>query len=99
VSVFQRRRRNRDARGQVVGESAEMPCREFVECITAYLDGTLAPEDRRRFDEHLSVCPHCTAYLDQMRTVLRLTGRLTEEQIPEPAREDLLRVFREWKSA
>ena len=54
---------------------------------------------RRRFDEHLGACPHCTAYLDQMRTVLRLTGRLTEEEIPEPARKDLLRVFREWKSA
>ena len=94
---FLRRRRGRH--GQVVEDSAPMPCREFVECITGYLEGTLAAEDRRRFDEHLQVCPHCTAYLDQMRTVLRLTGRLTEDQIPEPARQDLLRVFREWKSA
>jgi anti-sigma factor RsiW len=92
-------RRDRGRHGQVLGESAPMPCQEFVECITGYLEGTLAPEDRRRFDDHLQVCPHCTAYLDQMRTVLRLTGRLTEEQIPQPARDDLLRVFREWKSA
>jgi anti-sigma factor RsiW len=92
-------RRNRDRHGRVAGEPAEMPCRELVECITGYLEGTLAPEDRRRFDVHLRGCPHCTAYLDQMRTVLRLTGRLTEEEIPEPAREDLLRVFREWKPA
>jgi anti-sigma factor RsiW len=93
------KRRRRGRQGQVVGVPADMPCREFVECVTAYLEGTLAPEDRRRFDEHLGACPHCSAYLDQMRAVLRLTGRLTEEQIPEPARQDLLRVFREWKSA
>ncbi|MFL5798922.1 MAG: anti-sigma factor family protein [Actinomycetota bacterium] len=76
-----------------------MPCRELVECITRYLEGTLAPEDRARFQDHPQGCPHCTAYLDQVRTVLRLTGRLAEEEIPEPAREDLLRVFQEWKSA
>jgi anti-sigma factor (TIGR02949 family) len=94
---FLRRRRGRH--GQVVDEPAAMPCRELVECITEYLEGTLPESDRARFDEHLRACPHCTAYLDQMRTVLRLSGRLTEEEIPEHAREDLLRVFREWKSA
>ncbi len=94
---FLRRRRGRH--GQVVEDAAAMPCRELVECITEYLEGTLPEPDRARFDEHLQACPNCTAYLDQMRTVLRLSGRLTDEEIPEPARADLLRVFREWKTA
>jgi anti-sigma factor RsiW len=76
-----------------------MPCREFVEVVTGYLEGTLPEEERIRFEEHLAGCPHCTAYLDQMRTVLRLTGRLTEEDIPEATREDLLQVYRSWRSA
>ncbi|MFL5798924.1 MAG: anti-sigma factor family protein [Actinomycetota bacterium] len=92
-------RRRRGRQGRVADEPAAMPCRELVECITEYLEGTLPETDRARFDEHLQSCPQCTAYLDQMRTVLRVSGRLTEEEIPEPAREDLLRVFREWKSA
>ena len=40
------------------------------------------PRDRRRFDSHLSGCPHCTTYLAQMRATIRLTGRLRSEDCP-----------------
>ena len=94
MSWFRRRRRERaDA------DANAMRCREFVEVITGYLEGTLPDEDRRRFDEHLATCPHCTAYLSQMRTVLRLTGRLTEDDIPDATRDDLLEVYRSWRTA
>jgi predicted anti-sigma-YlaC factor YlaD len=93
MSIF-RRRRAAPASGR-----PPMPCREFVEVITDYLDGTLPDVDRQRFDEHLAACPNCTAYLDQMRTVLRLTGRLTDDDIPDATRDDLLQVFRSWQSA
>ena len=97
MSIF--RRRKRTEHGAVAGTPAPMPCREFVEVITGYLEGTLPEVDRERFEEHLAACPHCTAYLDQMRTVLRLTGRLTDEDIPDATRADLLEVFRRWQSA
>ena len=80
-------------------DASAMRCREFVEVITWYLEGTLPEEDRVRFDEHLAACPHCTAYLDQMRTTLRLTGRLTEEDVQDTPRDELLQVFRNWRSA
>ena len=35
----------------------EMDCKELVETITAYLDGTLPDADRRRFDTHLVELP------------------------------------------
>jgi hypothetical protein len=41
----------------------------------------------------------CTAYLEQIRTTIRLTGMLTEEQIPPEAREALRSAFREWRGA
>ena len=93
MSIFRRRRRAKSDTGE------PMRCREFVEVITEYLEGSLPAADRARFDEHLAGCPHCTAYLAQMRTVLRLTGRLTEEDIPDPARNELLQVYRTWRSA
>jgi hypothetical protein len=34
-----------------------------------------------------------------MRRTIRLTGRLTEEQVPERARAELLQVFRDWRTA
>jgi anti-sigma factor RsiW len=71
----------------------------LVELVTDYLEGRLSRRDRKRFDAHIGVCDGCTAYLAQMRRTIVLTGRLTEEQIPEPAKAKLLEVFREWKTA
>jgi anti-sigma factor RsiW len=72
-------------------------CREFVELITEYLEGTLPTEERARFDAHLAQCSDCRTYLEQMRQTLRTLGRLTEESMPPHARDELLRVFRNWK--
>jgi anti-sigma factor RsiW len=74
----------------------EMACQELVELVTAYFDGSLSRADRRRFRAHLRGCPHCTAYVEQMRLVIEATGRLTEEDIPPEARDELLDTFRDW---
>ena len=60
-----------------------LTCREVVEIIPDYLEDGLAPEDRRRVEDHLRICDGCTNYLEQMRETIRLTGMLSEEQIPE----------------
>jgi hypothetical protein len=52
-----------------------------------------------RFEEHLRGCDGCTAYMEQFRTTIRLTGMLTEEQVPAEARDALLGAFRAWSSA
>ena len=73
-----------------------LTCHEVVELITDYLEDALPPHDRRRVEEHLAICDGCTAYLDQMRETIRLTGMLTEEQIPEDQKQPLLEAFRTW---
>jgi anti-sigma factor RsiW len=75
----------------------EMPCQQLVELVTAYFDGSLSRADRRRFRAHISGCDHCTAYVEQMRLVIEATGRLTEDDIDQVAREELLDAFRGWK--
>jgi anti-sigma factor RsiW len=75
---------------------AELSCQELVELITDYLEGTLPAGDRERFDAHLELCPGCRAYLDQMRTTIRLVHATEElEQRPEVA--GLMRAFGDWK--
>lgn len=74
-----------------------MACNDFVELVTEYVEGTLSPVDRRRFEAHIAECPGCRPYLDQMRQVIRATGQLAEAAIPEPARRALLRAFRDWR--
>ena len=77
--------------------TAALTCRELVELVTDYLEGALPPEDRTRFDEHIAGCRGCTAYMDQMREMLRLLGHLTEDSVSPQAQEALLEAFRDWK--
>ena len=78
--------------------SSELSCKEVVEIVTDYLEGALSSRDRERFDAHLSSCDGCTNYLEQMRETIRLTGMLTEDQVPVEQRERLREAFRDWKT-
>ena len=75
----------------------EMTCQTLVELVTDYLEGALPEAYRRRLEAHLAVCDGCTRYLEQIRTTIRLTGRLREEDLQPEARERLLGVFRAWR--
>ena len=72
----------------------DLTCRELVELVTDYLEGAMDDPTRLRVDQHLAGCPGCTAYLDEMRVTIRLTGRLTEGDIDPAARDALLHAFR-----
>jgi anti-sigma factor RsiW len=77
---------------------ADLSCRELVELVTDYLEGALDRRSRSRFDRHIAGCEHCTAYLEQMRETIRLTGTLREDQLDPHARDEMLAVFRTWKA-
>ena len=74
-----------------------LTCRELVELVTEYLDGSLSRRDRARFDGHIAGCPNCTAYLEQFRETIRLTGTLRVEDVDDAARDELLETFRSWR--
>ena len=77
---------------------AHLNCLELVELVTAYLEGDLSSGERKRFDAHLAACDGCTAYVEQMRRTIELSGRLRTEDVSREAEETLLRVFRNWKA-
>jgi anti-sigma factor RsiW len=73
-----------------------MACREVVELVNGYLEGTLPVAERIRFEEHLGDCPGCVTYLDQMRATVAATRRLSEDNLDPQVRDELLRAFRDW---
>jgi anti-sigma factor RsiW len=81
-----------------VSDATELNCKELVELITAYLEGTLPAAERARFDAHLPNCSGCRNYLHQMQLTIRTLGSLSEATIAPVARERLLATFRTWKS-
>jgi len=76
----------------------KMTCRELVQLITDYLEGSLSRRDRRRFEQHLRGCDGCPTYVEQMRDTVRLAGALDEGDLSPQARDELLAVFRYWKN-
>ena len=78
--------------------AASYVCRQFVEDVTAYLEGTLPADQSAVVDGHLADCPHCREYLAQMRRTIASVGRLADDDIdemPGDVRERLLRAFLE----
>jgi len=76
----------------------DLACREIVELVTDYLEGRMPAEERTRFEQHLAICSGCRTYLEQIRQTIAAVGAAREEDIAPEAREDLLRLFRDWKA-
>jgi anti-sigma factor RsiW len=73
-------------------------CRQAVELMTAYLEGTLDPAERGRLEEHLAGCPHCTEYLAQLRATIDALGRIEPDDLDEPVVDDLVALYRRWRA-
>lgn len=72
-------------------------CKELVELVTDYLEGTLSPDERARFEAHIAGCKGCTNYLAQMRRTIQISGQLSEDDLTPQAKDDMLNVFNDWK--
>lgn len=76
----------------------EMSCRELVEVVTDYLEGTLPDPDRVRLEAHLAECPYCEEYIAQMRETIDALGELPRAESLDPRTErELLAAFRGWR--
>ena len=80
-----------------MADGEHISCQEVVELVNDYLDRALEPERAALFEQHVNFCDGCEWYLEQIRTTITTTGRITEEEIPADARDKLLTAFREWK--
>jgi anti-sigma factor RsiW len=75
----------------------DLVCQQAVELVTDYLEGNLSRRQRRRFERHLRGCPHCTAYLEQIRTTIRLAGHVDPDQIDPETRDGLIELYRRYR--
>jgi MFS family permease len=62
---------------QVTQHAEEMACKQLVELVADYLDDTLSPDMKARFEEHLAGCDGCTTYLNQTQQIIAELRRLS----------------------
>ena len=72
-----------------------MKCREFVEFVMEYLDGTRGESERRVFEEHVELCPPCVNYLTSYRETVRLGHSVCapDDEIPSDVPEELVQAI------
>ena len=76
----------------------DLVCQEAIELLTEYLEGTLSRRQRRRLSAHLDVCPNCSAYLEQIRITIRLSGTIEPEDLSPRALDELTEPYRRWRA-
>lgn len=75
----------------------DLNCNEFVELVTAYLDGALDPQTQQQVETHLAGCDGCNQYLEQIRQTIQKVGELPPRSLSPDARQSLLGAFRRWR--
>jgi anti-sigma factor RsiW len=75
----------------------DLVCRQAIELLTDYLEGSLSRRQTRRLERHLRACPNCSNYLEQIRITVRLSGTIEPDELPPGATEDLARLYRRWR--
>jgi anti-sigma factor RsiW len=75
-------------------DDEEVACRQVVELVTDYLEGDLPEPLRAAVERHLSECPPCGDYVEQMRATAAALRQVRIESISPVARDELVAAFR-----
>jgi predicted anti-sigma-YlaC factor YlaD len=84
-------KRNPVRRKKLSNES-EITCERVASLIMDYLNRELDGETTLAFEEHLSFCPDCVAFLNTYKETIQSTQSLRYEDIP-PETEKRVREF------
>ena len=69
-------------RKQVEQERSKEICAQITAPIRDYITGALDPESHLTFEQHLTICPDCVAFLNTYRKTIHVTRSLRFEDIP-----------------
>ena len=76
---------------------SSLTCKQVVELVTDYIEGSLGLASRRQVQRHVVACQNCTEYLEQVEMTIRLTSVIAlEDPIPE-VREEVVAWYRQWR--
>jgi len=70
-------------------------CRDFATFMLDYVENALPADTRRRFDEHMAICPDCVQYVKHYTETIK-AGRLAmAEDLPADVPDDLVSAILE----
>jgi predicted anti-sigma-YlaC factor YlaD len=72
-----------------------MDCPEAIDVMDLALEDRLGVPLRRPFEEHLTECPPCHTYFEQLRVTRTALGRLLQRGSTSPRRAELIERFKQ----
>ena len=70
-----------------------MICRDAIDVLADYLDGTMPPDLAAELERHLADCAPCRAYLATYRKTQELGAAAARVEMPEEMQERLRRFL------
>ena len=68
-------------------------CRDGVDLLIDYLEGTLPDADRALIEEHVASCPRCLAFVESYRRTPEILRRATLAELPDDLATSLRRFL------
>ena len=75
-------------------EQAGVECKEIVNLLADYLDGTLSRDTARALETHLEGCSPCIVFVNTYRGTINAARKIHEVEIPPELRDRLLSFLR-----
>lgn len=69
-------------------------CPDVLNHICEELDTKLTTAQCRELKRHLAKCPNCTAYLDSLKTTIKLYSSVPAKHSPQKLRKQLFATLR-----
>jgi anti-sigma factor (TIGR02949 family) len=78
----------------VADKREAVQCREIVDLLADYLDGTLPLDTAKALETHLEGCQPCIAFVNTYRGTINAARKIREAEIPPELRDRLLSFLR-----
>ena len=72
-----------------------LTCRDGVELLMDYLEGTLGSPEREAIEAHVARCPRCVAFIESYKRTPRILRAATAEALPADLALSLRRFLAE----
>jgi anti-sigma factor RsiW len=82
------------ARKTTVKALTSKTCKQIADLVFNYINDTLSPRVKRDFNQHLTICPDCVAFLNTYRKTVAVTRSVRAEEIPAKVSDNILDFLR-----
>lgn len=76
-----------------MGTTRQFSCKQLLNELTDYLDGSIEAEVRVQLEAHIAKCPNCWVELDTMKKTIQVFKGMEPYPLPEDVKSRLMKAL------